>query len=122
MFSLRTIYFFNGNGGLKSMKKYFLIAAIAAATSFWAMPAHATLIGVVGGASSAETGPLIIGAPSDITDDSVTNTGMQGFDEAQGVLTTVAHTTDTGVIAAGTWVDSHMIFLNSPGGLEPSIL
>lgn len=40
---------------------------------------------------------------------------MQGFDEAQGVLTTVAHSTDGGSIAAGTLVDSHMIFLNSAG-------
>jgi hypothetical protein len=41
---------------------------------------------------------------------------MQGFNEAQGILTTVAHAVDGGVIAAGTYVDSHMIFLNSAGG------
>ncbi|MFC1823204.1 PEP-CTERM sorting domain-containing protein [Thermodesulfobacteriota bacterium] len=40
---------------------------------------------------------------------------MQGFDEAQGVLTTVDYSTDTGVILAGTLVNSHMIFLNSDG-------
>lgn len=41
---------------------------------------------------------------------------MQGFNEAQGVLTTVAHGIDgPGSIPAGTRVDSHMIFLNSAG-------
>ena len=78
--------------------------------------AQATLIGVAGPNSSAGTGPAIIPAPTDVLDDLVTNTGMQGFDEAQGVVTTVAHSLDGGVIVPmGTTVDSHMIFLNSEG-------
>ena len=41
---------------------------------------------------------------------------MQGFDEAQDVLTTVAYAIDGGgSISAGTLVDSHMVFLNSDG-------
>lgn len=84
-------------------------------------PVHANLISVAGpnstgAGSGGGTAPAIIGAPSDARDDIVTNTGMQGFDEAQGVLTTIAHGIDGGgFIAAGTLVDSHMIFLNSEG-------
>ncbi len=78
--------------------------------------AHATLIGVTGPASLLGTAPAIIAAPTDILDDIVTNSGMQGFDEAQGVVTTVAYGIDGGgVIAVGSRVDSHMIFLNSDG-------
>ena len=87
----------------------FLLAALSTS-------AQATLISVAGPASSAGTAPAIIAAPSDALDDIVTNTGMQGFDEAQGVTTSVAHAIDGGgFIPAGTVVDSHMIFLNSTG-------
>jgi hypothetical protein len=62
------------------------------------------------------TSPSIIAAPLHALDDITTNTGMEGFDEAQGVLTTVAHLIDGGgTIPINTLVDSHMIFLNSSG-------
>lgn len=80
-------------------------------------PTQAATISVAGPASSLGTPPAIIAAPSDVLDDCVTNTGMQAFDEAQDVTTTVAHSIDGGgVIPAGTVVDSHMIFLNSATG------
>ena len=102
------------------MKKYSLFLAgllfLCVAAS-----ANATLIGVSGPTSSAGTAAAIIGAPTDVLDDIVFNTGMQGFDEAQGVVTTVAHAIDGGgFIAAGTTVDSHMIFLNSQGSAQLS--
>ncbi len=78
--------------------------------------ANAELWAVAGPLSSSGTAPAIIAAPAAVLDDSVTNRGMQGFDEAQGVLTTVAHAIDGGgSIPIGTLVDSHMIFLNSSG-------
>ena len=98
------------------MKKHFLAIVGAFAAGVMAGPAHATLIGVSGPTSSLGTAPSIIAAPSDVLDDFTTNTGMQGFNEAQGVVTTVPHAIDGGgFIAAGTLVDSHMIFLNSSG-------
>jgi hypothetical protein len=90
----------------------FAVSGIALA----ALPAQATLIMVTGDPSSLGTLPAIVGAPTDALDDIVTNTGMQGFDEAQNVVTTLAYTMDGGVIIpAGTLVSSHMIFLNSGG-------
>lgn len=78
--------------------------------------ASALLIGVSGPNSTDGTAPSIIAAPAFILDDVVTNTGMEGFNEAIGVVTTVDYSIDGGgVIAAGTRVDSHMIFLNSEG-------
>ncbi len=79
-------------------------------------PMWPSIIGVAGPPSGAGTPPAIIAAPPNILDDDVWNTGQQGFNEAQGIVTTVPHLVDGGgVIPAGTLVDSHMIFLNSPG-------
>jgi PKD repeat protein len=78
--------------------------------------ANAAILSASGPVSNLGTEPAIIAAPAHALDDIVTNTGMQGFDEAQGVLTAVAYGTDGGSIPIGTPVDSHMIFLNSPGG------
>jgi len=87
----------------------FLVAALSTS-------AQAALMGVAGPASSAGSAPAIIAAPTNILDDIIINTGMLGFDEAQGVTTSVAHAIDGGgFIPAGTVVDSHMIFLNSEG-------
>ena len=69
------------------------------------------------GDSSRGAAAAIIGAPADVLDNAVTNLGMQGFNEAQGVTTSIAHTIDGGgSIAAGSFVDSHMIFLNTASG------
>ena len=98
------------------MKKLVLAIIGAFAAGAMAGPAQATLINVAGPLSSFGFAPSIIGAPAHALDDITTNSGMQGFDEAQGVLTSVAHGIDGGgFIAAGTLVDSHMIFLNSVG-------
>ncbi len=77
--------------------------------------ANAVITTVSGPASSMLTLPqILIAPPSDVLDTAVFNTGMQGFNEAQGVLTTVDHGIDGGgTISAGTLVNSHMIFLNS---------
>lgn len=63
------------------------------------------------------SGPDIIAAPADVRDDSpaAENTHMQAFNERQGVLLGSSLSVDGGSIAAGMRVDSHMIFLNSPG-------
>lgn len=56
-------------------------------------------------------------AVSDATPGS--NTQLQAYDEAQSILTTQAHTLDDGsVLAAGTLVDSHMVFLNRVSGTK----
>jgi hypothetical protein len=78
--------------------------------------AHAAITSVSGPNSSAGVAPAIIAAPANILDDNVVNVGMEGFNEAQGVVTTVAHGIDGGgTIPIGTRVDSHMIFLNNQG-------
>ena len=76
--------------------------------------ANAAITSVTGPVSSAGTAPAIILHPNDALDDNVTNTGMQGFNEAK-IVTTVDHAVDGGVIPAGSLVASHMIFLNSEG-------
>lgn len=96
--------------------KRLLLSSIAGALLASATIANAALIGVSGPNSNLGTGPAIIGAPSDVLDDLVFNTGMEGFNEAQDVVLPSAIGIDGGSIAAGTLVDSHMIFLNSRGG------
>ncbi len=50
--------------------------------------------------------PTIIGASEHVLDDTATNLGMQGFDEAQAIVTSMAHGVDGGgAIPAGTRVD-----------------
>ena len=63
------------------------------------------------------SGPDIIAAPADVRDDNpaAENINMQAFNERQGVLLGSSLSVDGGSIAAGIRVDSHMIFLNSPG-------
>ncbi|WP_298919435.1 VPLPA-CTERM sorting domain-containing protein [uncultured Roseobacter sp.] len=95
----------------------------SAATMLLATTSQAAIIDVVqtagdafgaGGSGAAE----IIAAPEFALDDNVTNTHMQGFDEAQGVFLNAALDADAGIdaIAAGQLVNSHMIFLNTDGG------
>lgn len=93
------------------MKKVTVILMLLGCAS-----ANAAITSVVGPNSTAGVAPAIIAAPANLLDDNVFNQGMQGFDEVQGVVTSVAHSIDGGSIAAGTRVDSHMIFLNSRGG------
>lgn len=95
--------------------KLFPIVCAATVCAVSASSALAALVSVTGPLSSDGTAAAIIAAPTDILDDLVTNTGMQGFDERQNVLLTAPLSVDGGTIAAGTRVDSHMIFLNSDG-------
>ena len=97
------------------MKRFTFCLLILFGAAVIAGPANATMVSVTGPNSSLGTAPAIIAAPSDVLEDVVTNTGMQGFDEAQGVLTTAAYAHDSGVIPIGARVNSHMIFLNSEG-------
>lgn len=85
--------------------------------------ANAAILSVtqLGGDSTAGTAAAIIAAPADTL---AINTGMQGFNEAQDVFTSMAYTTDggffndSGIIPAGSHVDSHMIYMNSVGNTE----
>lgn len=98
------------------LKRAFVPLSVLCLSLTIGVPSPAALIGVTGGLSSAGTAPAIIGAPANVLDDDVVNSGMQGFNEAQGVTTTVAHTIDGGgTIPIGTVVNSHMIFLNNRG-------
>jgi len=105
------------------MKKFMTIwitVAVLLVMSVMAGQANATIVTVSGPNSSMGTPPQIIAPPTDVLDDIVVNTGMQGFNEAQGVLTTVAYGIDGGgTIPAGTLVNSHMIFFNALVEEEP---
>lgn len=105
---------------MKKLRTIYITFAVLVAMSFMAGQANGDLWSVSGPSSNLGTAPAIIAAPLHALDDITTNTGMQGFNEAKGVLTTVAHAVDGGSIAAGTLVDSHMIFLNSAGGTRLS--
>lgn len=102
------------------MRRFSRFGVCVAVLGALAATAQAELISVsgplsTGAGSGGGTLPAIIAAPTDALDDLVTNTGQQGFDEAQDVTTAFAYTMDSGVLAAGSFVDSHMIFLNSDG-------
>jgi hypothetical protein len=62
-------------------------------------------------------GPDIIPPPPSVIDDppGATNDHQQAFNERQGVLLLAPLAVDSGFIAAGTLVNSHMIFLNTDG-------
>jgi len=94
------------------MYRFLSSCAAAILLAAGASVAHADLI----------TGPDIVAAAPSVIDDApgATNTHQQGFNERQNVLLPYAIAVDPASpagssIAAGTWVDSHMIFLNTPG-------
>ncbi len=90
-----------------------VILAVGAAQS-----ASAALVSVVGPNSSSGVAASIIGNPANALDSMATNQAQQGFDEAQNVLLGAAIAVDSPAnsIAAGTRVNSQMIFLNKPSG------
>jgi len=92
---------------------------LSALTAFaLATPASAALLSVIGGPSTLGTAATIIAAPADVGDDAAINTGLQGFNEVIGhVLAAAVAVSGGGFIAAGTRVDSHMIFLNTEGNV-----
>lgn len=86
------------------------IAGAAVATMLAASPAQALLVSVAGG------GTILGGAPVTVADNGAMNTHQQGFDEKQGVTVGAGGlAVNSGTIAAGTQVNSHMIFLNTKG-------
>ncbi len=89
---------------------------ILASVALAATGAQAAIISVVGPQSTAGANAEIIAAPAGVLNGNVLNDAQQGFNEAQGVTTSIAHGIDGGgSIAMGTLVDSHMIFLNRNG-------
>ena len=103
---------------IRKFKTIYTTFALLVAISVMAGQANGALIGVSGDYSTMSIEPEIIAAPDDVLNNIVTNKGMQGFNEAQGVMTMDAYEVDGGGwIEAGTLVDSHMIFLNSPDDL-----
>lgn len=87
------------------------IIAAALAASF-ALPASAAIIDVNDVLSSAGLGAMIVAAPADISDNAAQADAMRGFNEKQGVTLAADLSVDGGVIAAGTLVNSHMIYLD----------
>jgi len=78
------------------------------------------LIAMIGQANAVLiTGPDIIAAPASVVnnaaDGGAENDHQQAFNERQGVLLTEPLVVNSGTIAAGKRVNSHMIFLNTPG-------
>lgn len=96
---------------LKSSASPFAIAL----TAYLTMPvAGYSAIIAVSGPDADNNGPAtIIQAPATVGEDEVENDAQQGFDERQGVALTEDLAVDGGTIAAGTTVDSHMIFYNT---------
>ncbi len=91
----------------------FLVAVLL--SGLWT-PVQGKIISVMGPRSSEGALPRIIDPPRHLLDDFETNRGQQGFDERQDVVTSQDYKMDGGrVLAAGTLVDSHMLFLNSRG-------
>ena len=77
----------------------------------------AALVSVAGPNSSEGFAPQIIAAPASAEDGATVLPYMAGFDETQSVFLTEDILTDQGSIAAGTWVSSHMIFMDGAGSL-----
>ena len=102
---------------IKKIRTIYTTFALLVAISGMVGQANGALIGISGPPSSLSIAPEIIAAPFNALDDVAFNFGMQGFNEIQDFTTTVPHIHDFGVIAPGTLVDSHMIFLNSWGDL-----
>lgn len=96
-----------------------ILAITLAALSLFGLSAQALLISVTGPNSTFPPGtaPSIIAPPASVLNGGNANTGQQGFTERRGVLLTSDLMVDGGVVAAGTRVDSHMIFLNAPAGV-----
>jgi len=89
------------------------VAGVVVSTLVVVTGAAASIVSVTGPNSSAGTAATIgLPVPAQVLDASAYNTAQQGFDEAQNVLLTADLDIDGGSIAAGTRVNSQMIFLN----------
>ncbi|MFT7235088.1 MAG: hypothetical protein ACI9QV_000659 [Methylophagaceae bacterium] len=90
------------------MKKIILLASALLLSA----QAQAAIVSVSGGNG------VVINAVS-VQEDGRTNTFQEGFNEQQGVVLSSAVSIDGSTnIAAGTRVDSHLIFLNTDGGTQ----
>ena len=89
--------------------------AALAMTLLLGADANAQLVSVSGGDSTKGAAATMISAPSMAVDSTRYNLGQEGFDEQQGVTLAYDLLVDGGSIAAGTTVDSHMIFFEQPG-------
>ena len=74
--------------------------------------ACAAILAVDGPPSSRGEAAAIIKAPPSVHDDAFFADAMRGFDERQGVVLRKKLLVDGGSVAAGTAVDSHLIFLS----------
>jgi len=98
------------------MKRTLLVALLGLSGGLVSVTSQAALISVSNGLSTAGVTASIISAPGDVRDDAAENAAQQGFNELQDVTLGFDLEVDgTSTIAAGTTVDSHMIFLNSDG-------
>ena len=73
---------------------------------------RAAILAVDGPPSSRGEAAAIIEAPPSVHDDAFFADAMRGFDERQGVMLRDKLLVDGGSVAAGTAVDSHLIFLS----------
>ena len=73
---------------------------------------HAAILAVDGPPSSRGEAAAIIEAPPSVHDDAFFADAMRGFNERQGVVLREKLLVDGGSVAAGTAVDSHLIFLS----------
>ncbi|QDY71320.1 VPLPA-CTERM sorting domain-containing protein [Qingshengfaniella alkalisoli] len=89
-----------------------LFSAALFASPFAAGVADAAIVSFSGPNSSLNVAPEIIDAPDKALDSEITNKGAQAFNERQFVTLTDDVLVDGGSIAAGSRVDSHMIFFN----------
>lgn len=85
--------------------------------------AAAVAVLLAAGASQAATitasnGGSVIASPATVGEDNPTNRSIEAFNEIVGYTLLADLAVDGGVISAGTVVDSHMIFLNTEGGLD----
>ncbi len=89
------------------MKLCIVYTLVLIGAFFMTTEAQALLIG----------GPDIISAPAFAIDDSpgAENSHQQAFNEIQGYILLADLSVDGGTILTGTTLDSHMIFLNTPG-------
>jgi len=88
-------------------------ALALAAVLMMPAPGYSAII-AVSGPDADNNGPAtIITAPAEVGNDEAESDAQQGFDERQGVTLTEDLAVDGGTIAAGTTVDSHMIFYNT---------
>lgn len=105
------------------MRKFLFILCLILVLSglLAARQADALLISVSGDTSTLGAFPQIIPAPLSIHDDAAINLGMQGFDERQGVLLLSGLAVDGGIVASGTLVNSHIIYLDQGEDLVPDL-